>query len=61
MTRHNNRAEMSITEIIEDVKEKIFEDYCKYTEEYLSHFEDPDDAQERMLADKCQFCPLCRL
>ena len=58
MTRHNNRAEMTVSEIVEDIKEKICDDYCKYTEEYLSKYKDPDDAQKRMLADKCNFCPL---
>lgn len=61
MTRHNNRADMTITEIIEDVKENICEDYCKYTEQYLSCYKDPDEAQEKLLADMCQYCPLTRL
>ena len=61
MTRHNNKAEMSITEIIEDVKENICDDYCKYTEQYRSCYKDPDEAQEKLLSDMCNYCPLCRL
>ena len=61
MTRHNNKAEMSITEIIEDVKENICDDYCKYTEQYRSCYKDPDEAQEKLFSDMCNYCPLCRL
>ena len=50
-----------ITKIIEEVREEICSDYCKYTEEYLSKYKNPDEANERMLADKCNFCPLGRL
>ena len=61
MARTNNPADMTVVEIINDVRVQICNNYCKYTEEYLSKFEDPDDAFENMLADKCHFCPFNRL
>lgn len=61
MTRHNNRAEMSISEIIEDVKEHICDEYCRYTQEYRKTYTNPDEAEEKMTADRCSYCPLNRL
>lgn len=61
MSRHNNKAEMTVGEIIEDVKEQICDDYCKYTEQYRACFKDPDEAQQRLMADMCEYCPMCRL
>jgi hypothetical protein len=61
MTRHNNRAEMTVTEILEDTKSLICNDYCKYTDEFRDLYRDPDEAMERMVADKCNYCPLARL
>ena len=61
MSRHNNKAEMTVGEIIEDVKEQICDEYCKYTEQYLACYKDPDEAQEKLLADICQFCVMREL
>lgn len=61
MTRHNNRAEMTVTEILEDTKMQICDNYCKFIDEFRELYRDPDEAMERMVADKCQFCPLYRL
>lgn len=46
---------------IERIKEEICSDYCKHTEAYLSCYKDPDEAQEKLLADMCQYCPVNRL
>ena len=59
--RHNNKMDMTIAEQVEAVKELICRDYCKHTEAYLGKYKDVDEAQERLLADMCNFCPLCRL
>lgn len=59
--RRANKADMNVSEQIEAVRESICSDYCKYTEQYLATYKDPDDAEERLLADMCNFCPLCRL
>lgn len=61
MTRKNNVQDMSISEQIEAIKEGICDDYCKYTEQYRACYKDPDEAQERLMADMCNFCPLIRL
>ena len=61
MTRKNNVQDMSISEQIEVIKAAICRGYCKHTEEYLSLYKDPDEAEEKLLADMCNFCPLSRL
>lgn len=59
--RHNNKMDMTIAEQIAAVREKICDDYCKYTEQYLGCYKDPDEAQEKLLADMCQYCPMREL
>ena len=61
MSRHNNKMDMTIAEQVEAVKEQICRDYCKHTEAYLATYKDLDEANEKLLADMCNFCPLCRL
>lgn len=59
--RKHNKEDMTVCEQIEAIKEQICRDYCKNTEAYLSTYKDPDEAEEKLLADMCNFCPLCRL
>ena len=59
--RHNNKMDMTIAEQVEAVKEQICRDYCKHTEAYLGKYKDPDEAQEKLLADICQFCVMREL
>lgn len=59
--RKNNKADMTITEQIAAVREKICDSYCRYTEQYLSCYKDPDEAQEKLLADICQYCVMREL
>ena len=59
--RHNNKMDMTIAEQVEAVKEQICRDYCKHTEAYLATYKDPDEAQEKLLADICQYCPMREL
>ena len=61
MTRHNNKSDMTVREIIEDVKDNICENYCKYTEQYRGCFKDPMEADENKIADMCHFCVMGRL
>lgn len=51
----------TVTQIIEEVKNEMCDNYCKWLEDYLSKCEDPDDAHELMLIEKCGTCPLERL
>lgn len=43
---------------IEEIRERICQDYCKYTEQYLSCYKEPDEATEKLLSDMCEYCPL---
>lgn len=44
-----------ILAVIEDVKQRICDDYCRYPDEYgMAGFDD-------MIAEKCEDCPLGRL
>ena len=52
---------MGRTEEIEEIKAKICDDYCRYTQDYLECYKDPDEAYEKLLADMCQYCPLTKL
>lgn len=59
--RSINKEDMTIPEQIAAVREKICDAYCRYTEQYLSCYKDPDEAQEKLLADMCQYCPMREL
>lgn len=59
--RKKNKADMTIPEQIAVVREKICDDYCKYTEQYRGCYKDPDEAQEKLLADICQYCVMREL
>lgn len=48
-------------EQIESELEKICDGYCKYRELYLSDHEDPDEAYEALLDEKCSDCPIGRI
>jgi hypothetical protein len=49
---------MSITETIEEVKDQICEDYCRYPREWD---EEEHDGLELYDSDICANCPLNRL
>lgn len=49
--------QMSITEIIEDVKADICNNYCKYPHIFDKESEDYDPSE----SDICENCPLGRL
>lgn len=53
-TSDNRDRDMTVSDIIEDVKNAICDDYCKYPDEYgPAGFDD-------MIAEKCEDCPLGR-
>ena len=41
-----------------EVKEEICDDYCLWPHDYMMCFEDPEDAHEAMLRERCEVCPL---
>lgn len=48
---------MSVTEIIEEVKEQMCNDYCRYPREW----DEEEQGQELCESDVCAACPLNRL
>jgi len=59
--RRKNRAEMTITEQFESIKERICDQYCKYPDMAKLAYEDPDEAMERLMHSYCEHCPLMEL
>ena len=53
--------ELSVTDIIEDVKQKICDDYCKFPDECLAKYSDLDIADDELYRQYCENCPLNRL
>lgn len=51
----------SIPEMLQEIAETMCDGYCKWPNEYLSRFKDPEDANEVMLEEKCGSCPMGRL
>ena len=49
---------MTVTETIEKAKQEICDGYCKWQSLYTARFDDPDEAYEHMLEEKCDKCPL---
>lgn len=46
---------------LEEIKEDICDNKCKYPEMYLSEYSNPDEAHEAMIEDECEYCPLGNL
>ncbi len=59
--RKTNKAEMTITEQIEVIKEKMCGGYCKYPDVAKEAIGDPDEAQEWLQDNFCNNCPLNEL
>lgn len=60
MTRKNNKQDMTIVEQLEQIKEKMCEEYCIYRSMAFSTNKDVDAAEE-YLAEYCEECPLNEL
>ena len=59
--RRKNKIDMTISEQIESVKERMCDGYCKMLEKYLSENKDPNVAWEKMNDEVCPKCPLGEL
>ena len=59
--RKNNKADMTISEQLESIKERICDGYCKYPELAKLTHDDSDEALEWMMRDCCEHCPLMEL
>lgn len=42
----------------QEKKAKICDYYCKFPEEYLAFYKDPDVAWDNLSREKCEMCPL---
>ena len=51
----------SISEQFEEIKEEMCDKYCKFTELSLETHKDPDEANEWLMRQYCENCPLTRL
>ena len=60
MARKNNKLDMTIIEQLEQIKERMCDDYCIYRSMAFSTNKDPDDA-EKYLEQYCAECPLDQL
>ena len=55
---YGRTGKMTVTETIEKAKQEICDGYCKWQSLYTARFDDPDEAYEHMLEEKCDKCPL---
>jgi hypothetical protein len=51
----------SISEQFEEIKEEMCDKYCRFTELSLETHKDPDEANEWLMRQYCENCPLTRL
>lgn len=45
----------------ENIKELFCDCYCKFTDEYFAMYKDTDEAQENLMREKCEMCPLNKI
>lgn len=55
--RRKNRAEMTITEQFESIKERMCDQYCKWPEQ----FDEEAEGCELSESEHCAHCPLMEL
>lgn len=53
-----SEARLSVTDILLNVTDQICEHYCKWPDYYQNTYKDIEDAEEKMLSEKCDSCPL---
>lgn len=51
----------TITRQFEQIKGQMCDDYCKWLEIFMEIEQDPDEAYEKLLNEKCADCPLQKL
>lgn len=51
----------TITQQLHKMAEQICDDYCKYRELVLEECEDPDEANEYLIHNHCNDCPLSKV
>ena len=53
--------EKTVSEMIQEIADKICNDYCKYPETVRSQMKDIDLANDMLVKSYCDKCPLNRL
>ena len=46
---------------LDEVKEEMCDNYCRYPAIYFMEYEDPEEGHEAMLYEQCEECPLNNL
>lgn len=52
---------MTVTKILDEVIKDICDKYCKFPEKYGAKYPDKEEAEEKMMCEQCDKCPLNRL
>ena len=60
-SRRKNKLDMTITEQMQSVADRMCDCYCKYPDIYRGKIKDVDEAQEQMQHEQCEHCPLMEL
>lgn len=53
--------EKTVPEMIQEIADKICNDYCKYPDQVRSQVKDVDDAERVLTNRHCKDCPLLSL
>ena len=50
-----------ITDEIIEICNEFCDNYCKYPELYRSVYKDTDEAEDKLLFERCEHCPIDRI
>ena len=56
MRRHEKQEDMSLPQILEDIHDRICDEYCKWPSQYP--LTSDDEAYNRMGEEHCDTCPV---
>lgn len=51
----------TVSELMQEIVDDICDNYCKWWDYYCKSYKDVEDAEEHLLSDHCDNCPLNRL
>lgn len=61
MARKTNKADMTVTEQLNEVRRQIYDNYCKYMDIVLGTHQSSDLAMDYLHDTYCAICPLNEL
>lgn len=50
-----------ITEMLGEICCNMCDNYCKYPEQYEANYDDPDEAMDKLVEEKCNDCPINKI